>query len=345
MGGHPHRGHRRAARLAGSLALLLACACTAEVTGPPPSAAPTSGPAPSAQPEPAVRPEPTTQPEPATQPPFPIRAAFVYPWFPEGWEQQALRPFSRFRPTLGFYDSGDRATIEAQVRALSYGRFQAAIVSWWGPGEKNERDRIPALLRTAAQVEPGMRFALYYEAEGGADPPVEALVRDLGYVRARYASAANYLRVDGRPVIFVYSSDDRDCATADRWSAATARSDFYVVMKVFPDWSECLEQPDGWHEYAPATPIVSYLPETNATTGSVSVSPGFWLAGEGAPALGRDLRRWRDDVAAMAASEAEWHLVTSFNEWGEGTAVEGAVEWASPSGQGAYLDVLHRFGE
>jgi hypothetical protein len=31
----------------------------------------------------------------------------------------------------------------------------------------------------------------------------------------------------------------------------------------------------------------------------------------------------------------------SFSEWGEGTAVEPALEWSSPSGYGSYLDVLH----
>jgi hypothetical protein len=46
----------------------------------------------------------------------------------------------------------------------------------------------------------------------------------------------------------------------------------------------------------------------------------------------------------MIASAAPFQLVTSFNEWGEGTAVESAQEWASASGYGAYLDALHDDG-
>jgi hypothetical protein len=46
----------------------------------------------------------------------------------------------------------------------------------------------------------------------------------------------------------------------------------------------------------------------------------------------------------MVASHEPWQLVTTFNEWGEGTAVESATEWASPSGYGAYLDALHNDG-
>ncbi len=37
-------------------------------------------------------------------------------------------------------------------------------------------------------------------------------------------------------------------------------------------------------------------------------------------------------------------LVVSFSEWGEGTAVESAREWASASGFGAYLDALYDDG-
>jgi hypothetical protein len=43
----------------------------------------------------------------------------------------------------------------------------------------------------------------------------------------------------------------------------------------------------------------------------------------------------------MVASNARWQLVLTFNEWPEGTSIESAHEWASPSGYGVYLDVLH----
>jgi hypothetical protein len=46
----------------------------------------------------------------------------------------------------------------------------------------------------------------------------------------------------------------------------------------------------------------------------------------------------------MLASGERFQLITSFNEWGEGTAIESAPEWASASGYGAYLDALHAAG-
>lgn len=46
----------------------------------------------------------------------------------------------------------------------------------------------------------------------------------------------------------------------------------------------------------------------------------------------------------MVASGEPWQLVTTFNEWGEGTATEPATEWSSNSGYGLYLDALHTDG-
>jgi hypothetical protein len=46
-------------------------------------------------------------------------------------------------------------------------------------------------------------------------------------------------------------------------------------------------------------------------------------------------------VSSMVLSGATFQLITTFNEWGEGTAVEPASEWSSSSGYGLYLDILH----
>jgi hypothetical protein len=50
--------------------------------------------------------------------------------------------------------------------------------------------------------------------------------------------------------------------------------------------------------------------------------------------------RFQADLARQVASGARWQLVTTFNEWGEGTAVEPSREWESESGHGTYLDAL-----
>ncbi len=149
-----------------------------------------------------------------------------------------------------------------------------------------------------------------------------------------------YLRVDGRPVIFVYddsTTTPQGCDMAQRWVDArnAAPGNFYLDLKVFPSYTTCTAQPDDWHQYAPG----------NATdeqgTHAYTISPGFWKYGETPPRLTRDPTRWAHDVAQMRAWNADFELVTTFDEWGEGTAVESASEWASASGRETYLDALH----
>jgi acid phosphatase type 7 len=107
------------------------------------------------------------------------------------------------------------------------------------------------------------------------------------------------------------------------------------VLKVFTCFKTCASQPQGWHQYGPAAA------ESNQAPYSFSISPGFWKKGESAPRLARDASRWQQDAKDMAAASVQFQLVTTFNEWGEGTAVESAGEWTSPSGYGTYLDALH----
>jgi hypothetical protein len=265
------------------------------------------------------------------QPTFPLRAAFFYDWYPEAWRQQGLDPFSRYTPAPGFYDSGIRSVITGQIAAMQYAHLDAAIVSWWGRGSQPDM-RLPRLL---SATPPDFHWAIYDEQEGQTDPSSSAIRRDLLYLRARAASSPAYLRIGGRFVVFVYAQPSDGCGMARRWMAADDVG-AYIVLKVFPGYRSCLSQPDGWHQYAPAKA------EDDQARYSFSISPGFFKATEAAPRLPRDPSAWAAAVKDMVASRARFQLVTTFNEWGEGTAVESARQWQSASGYGTYLDALHK---
>jgi hypothetical protein len=268
-------------------------------------------------------------PPPSAQPSLPIRAAFYYPWYPETWTVRGQ--YTHFHPSLGYYSSTDASVIRSHVDAMRYAGMDAGIVSWWGRGSRSDT-RMGALLHATEST--SFRWAVYYENESTGDPSSSQIASDVAYIRDTAATSPAYLRVDGRFVVFVYAGAGDGCAMADRWRAAEAAG-AYVLLKVFPGFRTCGSQPDGWHQYGPATAA------SDQAGYSYSISPGFWLADEAAPRLARDLARWRQNVSDMVASQAPWQLVTTFNEWGEGTAAESATEWPSPSGYGAYLDVLH----
>ncbi len=288
-------------------------------------------------------------PTPASlaSPPSPIRAAFYYPWFPEAWAQQGQNPFTNYQPARGFYRT-DAATVRAQIAEMQYGDISIGIASWFGPGTTTDR-HWPALIAGARGS--GFAWAPYYEPEGVSDPSPIQIGADLEYLHLHYGGSGLARVGGGAMPVFVYNADDltrsKGCDTLVRWTAARelvkAKYGFtiYVDLKVFPQYRSCpgAAAIDGWHQYEPASATQDFSSAPGA--GSYSISPGYWKSGAAygvAPFLMRDRVRWRSSIASMRASGAHWQLITTYNEWGEGTAVESASACRSPTPSGTYCD-------
>ena len=304
---------------------------------------------------------------------FPIRASFYYPWFPETMTGTP-NPFSYYSPSLGqYYDSSDPVVLSNHIRSMQYGGINLGIASWWGPNGQNSSKtdyRFPLLLREAKLR--NFNWAIYYE-KGQLTTDPAAIAADLAYIKANYTSDPNYLKIGGRPVIFVYNTlqPANPCDITNVWNTANRDASvgngsayFYVVMKVFSGYAGCSPQPDDWHQYNP---------DSRSSAGSpywFTVSPGFWLATEANPRLERDVNDINSGNGAyfaavrsmVSTTSYHWHLITTFNEWGEGHSVESAsppnlavnshctastttlahpCSWNTASGYGAYLDILH----
>ncbi len=262
----------------------------------------------------------------STAAPKPITAAFYYGWYPETW-----KPTPHATPTLGHYRSNDRALILAHLRLLRQAHVDAAIVSWWGRSHYTDR-RLVRMMKLAQSVRSPLKFAIYQEAEGQGDPSVASLKADIARVLV-LARSPRYLRIAGKPVIFVFSTASDRCGMVTRWRQAS-RGRVHVVLKVFPGYTACPGQPNSWHQYAPDRAQVTVPGQ------SISISPGFFHALEGTPRLVRSVERFRASVRAMNRARVRWHLITTFNEWGEGTAVEPATSWRR-----GYIDALAKRGQ
>ncbi|KAG7355531.1 glycosyl hydrolase family 99 protein [Nitzschia inconspicua] len=237
---------------------------------------------------------------------FPLRGIFYYPWYPTTWTVDKTHT-AHFIPKLGMYDSGHLATIENHVQQLDYARIDVAISSWWGQDTKADRARLLTIMDVSYRLTRGrVKFCIYFEPQED-DETVEKLRRKLDYLHKWYTVHPSWLRVDNnKPVIFVYNLKS-NCSTSQKWVQACA------AMALWPER------------------VCQYL-------------PGFWQAREEFPRLERlDKKTWYDTVRQMVATnkDVKWHLITSFNEAGEGTLIEATNEWDSNSGFGFYLDALH----
>lgn len=257
---------------------------------------------------------------------WPVRAAFYYPWFPEteSWA-------TRYTPALGKYDSSDTHVLATHVAQARYAGLDAFIASYWGPDTPTAR-RLPLLLDAAGKQ--GFRIAAYYEPESWPTPPSKAFLRQDFDSLYKLSEHPAWLRVEGKPVLFVYNIGREASCQAVKRLLAASRSRFYLNLKVFEGYRDCPDQPDSWHQYVPARHY------DQQGSDSATVSPGFFKFNETVPRLRRDLERFKADLRRQVASGARWQLITSFNEWGEGTSVEPSLQWQSPSGYGTYLEAM-----
>ncbi|MEA2544984.1 MAG: hypothetical protein QOI09_257 [Chloroflexota bacterium] len=284
---------------------------------------------------PVETPPPGSSPPPATLPDatLPIRAAFYYGWYPEAWAQQEAPAYTNFHPTSGAYDSSNPATLAEQIGSMRYGGISAGLASWWGQGTRTD-GRMAQLL--AAARDTGLSWAINDGLEETGDPDVAQLTSALQYIATRYGGDPAYLRIGGRFVVFVSAGPNDGCPMVDRWRQANT-TNTYLVLPAFPGSDGCASQPDDWYAADPSSPA------QQVGQSSYTINPGFWRLNEAAR-LARDLDRWGLNVGAMVASGTRFQLINSFNQWADGSSVESAGEWASASGHGAFLDVLHANG-
>ncbi|MBI3682099.1 MAG: glycoside hydrolase family 99-like domain-containing protein [Acidobacteria bacterium] len=242
------------------------------------------------------------------------------------------------------YDSNDPSVIRRHLKMAERAGIDALIVTWWGKGQYHDR-----ALRTALEIARAagskVKFTIYYETvPHGVSDPVAAVVEDFRYLREQYGSHPNFFTVQGKPVFFVY---DRALGeiTPPQWAAAArsiraAGPAVLIADRLEPMW---LESFDGLNEYCGARRVLekadmsAYYRDIVKTSrargkiGAVSVFPGYddsHIGRERPTIVDRrngDLYRrlWRHALAAAP----DWVLITSFNEWHEGTEIEPSLEW------------------
>lgn len=272
---------------------------------------------------------------------FPIRGVFYYPWYPETWSVDGHDV--DFQPTLGYYHSSNGNLQREHVGALKYIHTDLAIASWFGPDTHNDRARLTNLMveshrrnNNNVRGSSDLKWTVYHEQEFRSDPSVDEIRADLDYLKKWYVWRDSWAYVKGKPVIFVYNKNGEDgCDMTKRWMKAS-QGEWYVVLKVFNNDKDCQYQPDGWHQYGPSSGVQRHEGRSHV------ISPGFWRAESSSPKLPRySKNEWQQIVQDMVDSNEPWQLIISYNEWGEGTAIESAKGWETRSGHGFYMDVLH----
>jgi hypothetical protein len=228
---------------------------------------------------------------------------------------------------IRLYDSFDQAVVKRQMDFIKQAHIECVIWSWFG--KDTYSDKAMAAFWNSPNNPAGLKHCIYYERRWDSTVTEQKVLDDINYVKTKYAVGDKYMKVNGKPVVFVYNikpPTDTLLNLAKKWKVVRDKTGIHTNLKEFPGWQDNRSLADCWHQY---TPTVNYY-KTVSTSGnskySSFVSPGFWKKGQtDAPRLSRDLNRFKNDLIKMKNDGTGWKLLETWNEWPEGTGLEPAT--------------------
>ena len=289
--------------------------------------------------------------------------ALYYPWYrtkavsgqwahQDGVETANRRMASHTHyPASGPYDSTDAAVIERHLGQAKAAGIDTLVCSWWG--RQDPTDRALRLLVERAPAH-GLTVCVYWERLF-PQPDKLAATADLSYLLQTFGGKPGYLKVGGRPAVFFNAGVCRSLPASD-WSDVLS-----AMLSRFPAGLTAIgageRLADGllWDGLVNLD-VATAMPEQNAALSAKTLREGLLPARLLAERLGHlsiatlvpgyDDRKYnathalpgrklvqREDGALYRAlwSQAiadgpDWVLLSSFNQWHNGTEIEPSIE-------------------
>jgi glycoprotein endo-alpha-1,2-mannosidase len=292
--------------------------------------------------------------------------AFYYPWYGQppgrdpwhGYDTNNHEIFGAAHyPVKGPYSSHDLEVLDWQIdQAKAYG-ITGFVVSWWGSGDWEAwNNKTLSLLLDEAEKK-DFKIAIHWEiAPGEGQEQIDRAINELTWALKKYGSRKAFLKVDGKPVIFPYNLVMQQVPAAS-WpkiieGVRAGFGDFIIMADGHQDHYAYLF--DGIHSYA-----LDHFPvdlERNLTTDKlgelrawvaqyyengvrisrrrsriscVMVTPGgdsrkAYKTSNYTDRLDGQMYRtlWEEAIKA----NPDWIIITSWNEWPEGSEIEPSLE-------------------
>ncbi|MCH9022834.1 MAG: glycoside hydrolase family 99-like domain-containing protein [Planctomycetes bacterium] len=144
-----------------------------------------------------------------------VIGAYYYPWYYEPGQgrnrwRRTLRQHlkSPQQPKAGLYRSNDPKVIGEHISQSVRAGISFWAVSWWGQKHHSAGNFRNAILKhpDAGQL----KYAILYESTGRLsrpqNPDFSNWLTDLAYLEETFFSHPQYLRIEGKPVVFIYLS-------------------------------------------------------------------------------------------------------------------------------------------
>ena len=277
------------------------------------------------------------------------------------------KPRSKAQPLIGYYDSDNPDVVRWHIRLAKAAGIEAFLVSWWGganvSGEAFEKVILPLAAGEQFKVALCSELAQFHH-------DVHVLAKQMAAVLRRTKDSPAYLRMDGKPVVYLYQVPFAPKLTPETYAELTGGIEkeigpvYWLMDKIGNAKDGGLIFPDNWLKI----PGISML----GVYGTFSlrriwqyndIAPHYARLAKQAHAAGKkaflpahpghdnsgfrpndffviprdDGSTLRGYLRAITDAGADAALVTSWNEWPETTIVEPSLSWPDPY---LYLKIL-----
>lgn len=278
----------------------------------------------------------------------PMVLAYHYMWYgnPDGpgkrwehWNPKRADHDATHMPQLGWYDSADPKIIRQQLAWAQEAGIDGFIASWWN----SDWDR--RILAEMLKQADAKRFAvsLYLEVA----PTPSDLHKQLLEVATLAKGHPSFLRVDGKPVVFLYGRI-LYALGHDGMREALRGTDVFTIgdalePKTFSlldgaGWYMALDVPDQQREQLVNLQRAARLHDKLLVA---SVAPGYDDTHIRSPGrVDQRLGGLFYESMWTAAKLADWVVITSWNEWHEGSDIEPSAEFGKQ-----YLELTRKFAD
>lgn len=274
----------------------------------------------------------------------PLVLSFYYTWFDEKtWSADKVPDFPAEK-----YVSRDPNAMARHIRQARGAGIDAFVVSWWGVGNPTE-DNFKTMLDLARGMD--FKLAIDFELTSPFFRSKDDAVRSLRHLISTHAQHPAYLRSEGKPVIFFWR---QQLYSLDEWQAIRnavdpERRTIWILEGLDPTYLRVF---DGLHLYMIAW-AKNPQAELNKWPRRIQAygDDKIWVATVNPGADNRKTTQaekvvrdreggeyYRETWRAAFSSTPDWIMITSWNEWPEGTMIEPSVTYGN-----LYLDITREY--
>jgi len=241
-------------------------------------------------------------------------------------------------PSHGPYDSNDPHTIRRHLKWCEEAGIDGLLATWWGQGQYHD-NALKVVLKEA--TESSTKISIYYEIVPQSG--VTGAVDDFRYILKNYGKHPGFFNENGKPVVFVYGRAMGQL-NLEQWAEVLKqiRSEYEALFIADTGSAELISLFDGGHTYNPVGLVVQQadmdahyrgLVQTCRSTNKIAcatVIPGYDDSNIGRKQILVANRRggelYKSLWSKAEQSNPDWILITSFNEWHEGSEIEPSIE-------------------